>query len=505
MEYNKIPVTFHKRRRTTTEEINYVYDIKQVLVISGIEGLPETFRVDFCNEGDEKTKPMLGSNGSVEIPDEYLQTGKLVKAYIVLSGTEGDVETRYEIDIPVRFRPPDSGETPTPEEQSIIDQLIAALNEGVESAEQSAEDAEAWAKGTRGGEAVTEEDETFENNASYYASKAEASAEAAAGSAKEAGTSAEKAANAKTAAETAQGKAETAKQTAETAKDGAVAAKDQAQRIVDGAASAIDQAKTAAVNTVTSAGDSQITRIGGAGTEAVSAVGSARTAAVSAVNDAGRTQVTAVQEEGARQKAAAKEQADAAAGSAREAGTARDGAVAAKTAVENLSVTAESIDPESSASVQKTLVDGIVHLLFGIPRGMKGEKGDPPSIEEYAGLVTAWLDEHITQPTTPIVDPSLNIEGAAADAAATGLIKAVVNGIAMEDTALITLERETEFTFWLGRAFKVLDDLTDDLVAAVAAEIAKLPQDENGQAIVESIAEGNSWIQQLLHEVEGTV
>ncbi len=505
MEYNKIPVTFRTRRRASTEEINYRYDIKQVLVIDGIDELPEYFRVDFCNEGDSSTKPMIGTAAGVEIPDEYLLTGKPIKAYLVLSGTGGDVQTRYEIDIPVRLRPPDSGETPTPEEQSVIDQLIAALNAGVAEAEQgaedaeaSAEDSEAWAKGTRKGEAVTEEDETYQNNAAYFADQAGRYAGGAGASAQRS----EEAALAAIAAKNAAGRFVT---DAETAKDGAVEAKNQAQNIVDGASAAIEQKKTEAVDAVNSAGNTQTTRVNNAGTDAVGAVAAARNTAVNAVNDAGSTQVEAVTEEGTRQKAAAKEQADAAAGSAREAGTARDGAVAAKTAIENLGVTAESLDPESSASVQKTLVDGIVQLLFGIPRGTKGEKGDPPSIEEYAGLVTAWLDEHITQPTTPIVDPSLNIEGAAADAAATGLIKAVVNGIAMEDTALITLERETEFTFWLGRAFKVLDDLTDDLVAAVAAEIAKLPQDENGQAIVESIAEGNSWIQQLLHEVEGTV
>lgn len=439
MEYNKIPVTFHKRRRTSTEEINYVYDIKQVLVISGIEGLPETFRVDFCNEGDAETKPMLGSGGSVEIPDEYLQTGKLVKAYIVLSGTEGDVETRYEIDIPVRFRPPDSGETPTPEQQSIIDQLIAALNEGVESAEQSAEDSEAWAKGTRGGEAVTEEDETFEKNAFYYAAKAGASADAAANSAGAASTSAGDAANAKTAAETAQGKAEAAQQAAETARDGAVAAKDQAQRIVDGAASAIDQAKTTAVNAVNAAGDTQTGRVANAGTSAVSAVGSAKTAAVQAVNEAGTTQVSAVnsagttqvqsvQEEGARQTAAARAQAEAAAESATKAGEARDAAVAAKTRTE-----------EVAASIP----------------------------HDYSEL-SEEVDE-IVQDTT---------------------------GIATEATAKELLEEEEVLTFLTDAFLRSLDGFLGRIEDS-------LPSNETGLAIVEELNLGNSLLSLLLEEVPG--
>jgi len=336
MEYNKIPVTFRTRRRASTEEINYRYDIKQVLVIDGIDELPEYFRVDFCNEGDSSTKPMIGTAAGVEIPDEYLLTGKPIKAYLVLSGTGGDVQTRYEIDIPVRLRPPDSGETPTPEEQSVIDQLIAALNAGVAEAEQSAEDAEAsaedseaWAKGTRKGETVTEEDETYQNNAAYFADQAGRYAGGAGASAQRS----EEAALAAIAAKNAAGRFAT---DAETAKAGAVEAKNQAQNIVDGASAAIEQKKTEAVDAVNSAGNTQTTRVNNAGTDAVGAVAAARNTAVSAVNDAGSTQVTAVQEEGARQKAAAKEQADAAARSATDAETAKDGAVAAKNRAEEV-------------------------------------------------------------------------------------------------------------------------------------------------------------------------
>lgn len=435
MEYNKIPVTFRTRRRASTEEINYRYDIKQVLVIDGIDELPEYFRVDFCNEGDSSTKPMIGTAAGVEIPDEYLLTGKPIKAYIVLSGTGGDVQTRYEIDIPVRLRPPNSGETPTPEEQSVIDQLIAALNAGVAEAEQSAEDAEAsaedseaWAKGTRKGEAVTEEDETYQNNAAYFADQAGRYAGGAGASAQRS----EDAALAAIAAKNAAGRFAT---DAETAKNGAVEAKNQAQNIVDGASAAIEQKKTEAVDAVNSAGNTQTTRVNNAGTDAVGAVAAARNTAVNAVNDAGRTQVEAVTEEGTRQKAAAKEQADAAADSAREAGTARDGAVAAK--------------------------DRAEEVLRSIPPDYSELSGDVSDLEEF--LV----------------------------------------GAATENTAQTLLGNEEEFTFWFGFFLDLLDNLTDNLVASVQAEIDKLPQDENGQAIAASIAEGNSWLQMLLHEVPG--
>ena len=47
---------------------------------------------------------------------------------------------------------------------------------------------------------------------------------------------------------------------------------------------------------------------------------------------------------------------------------------------------------------------------------------DPAKISE---AVTAWMDENITQPTDPVVDASLSVSGAAADAAKTGEVKAL--------------------------------------------------------------------------------
>ena len=51
--------------------------------------------------------------------------------------------------------------------------------------------------------------------------------------------------------------------------------------------------------------------------------------------------------------------------------------------------------------------------------------------------VEAWLNDHITQPTTPVVDDTLSIQGAAADAKATGEeIGNISNDIASIDTLL---------------------------------------------------------------------
>lgn len=51
-------------------------------------------------------------------------------------------------------------------------ELMASYAEVAERADQSAEDSEAWAVGTRNGSAVLPEDETYDNNSKYWASKA---------------------------------------------------------------------------------------------------------------------------------------------------------------------------------------------------------------------------------------------------------------------------------------------------------------------------------------------
>lgn len=130
MANNTITVAFGATRKIIATPINYQYDQKQILIIKGIN-LPEYYTVDFCNEGDAQTKPVVGTADGVEIPDEYMLTGKKIKAYIVIVDGES-VQTRYEVTIPVNNRPARTDIEPTPEEQSQIDQLIAQLNEAVQ-------------------------------------------------------------------------------------------------------------------------------------------------------------------------------------------------------------------------------------------------------------------------------------------------------------------------------------------------------------------------------------
>lgn len=182
---NETLVYFGKSREITTTAL-YQYDYGQLLIIKDIE-LPRTFEVHFCNEGDAITVTTVGGQEGILIPDSFLLTGKTILAYFYLHEGPSDGKTEYKIRIPVIARPEPKDIEPTPVEQSTISQLMTAMNDAVEitdanaeiavqsanGARQSSENAEAWAVGERNGEAVDQNDETYQNNAKFYAHMAE--------------------------------------------------------------------------------------------------------------------------------------------------------------------------------------------------------------------------------------------------------------------------------------------------------------------------------------------
>lgn len=154
------------------------WDRGKKLKLTGAE-LPQAYTVEFCNPGDRQTVGAVGGEDGVDIPNELLQTGKPITAYLVLqTGTdERGTERWISIYVKPRELPPD--DIPDPEQASAIDQAIAALDQAVADCGELAEDAEAWAVGTRDGEPVSAADTTYHNNAKYYAEQAAESEEAA--------------------------------------------------------------------------------------------------------------------------------------------------------------------------------------------------------------------------------------------------------------------------------------------------------------------------------------
>lgn len=138
---NIVNAVFDGSRRKAITCPLFQYDYGQIMKISGIE-LPASYQVQFSNTEDAGvSKTMLGDADGVQIPDEYLLTGDYIYAFVYLHETEDDGETEYVIEIPVIRRPVPSEETPTPAEQSLIDQLLEQLNQGVEAAEAAADQA----------------------------------------------------------------------------------------------------------------------------------------------------------------------------------------------------------------------------------------------------------------------------------------------------------------------------------------------------------------------------
>lgn len=167
-------------RETLIEDGIFQWDYGQVLQFVGID-LPDTYEVHFANPGSPEAAPQIGGASGVNIPDAVLTSGGPVNAWVFLHTGEDDGETVYQVTIPVIQRPKPGDEEPSPVEQSVITQAIAALNSGVTRAETAAtsaeEDAilsESWAVGGTGTRPGEDSD-----NAKHYAEVAQQGAEAA--------------------------------------------------------------------------------------------------------------------------------------------------------------------------------------------------------------------------------------------------------------------------------------------------------------------------------------
>ena len=133
------------------------------LQIEGVE-LPQTYEVDFSNSEHNGTSvTMIGNSDGVLIPSQFISSGKDVFAFLYHVG-EDFGRTVYKFRIPNKLRPDRTEETPTPEEQSVIDQAISALNSAVAQTAQDVIDADASAQSAS---ADADRAEQAANNAGY--------------------------------------------------------------------------------------------------------------------------------------------------------------------------------------------------------------------------------------------------------------------------------------------------------------------------------------------------
>lgn len=120
------------------------YDYGQILKFTNAE-LPDVYEVHFSNEENGESLTMIGDENGVDIPDELLQTGKNIYVWLYLHAGDSDGETEFYGLIPVMGRSAKTDYEPTPVQQDVITQTIAALNAARNAAAGSASSASAAA------------------------------------------------------------------------------------------------------------------------------------------------------------------------------------------------------------------------------------------------------------------------------------------------------------------------------------------------------------------------
>ena len=142
--------------------------------------LPAAYQVDFSNKLTGGTAlTVVGNEDGALIPTSLIDSGKDVYAFLYYTGV-GFGKTTHVFRINNNRRAKRGTPAPSPEQQSVIDATIAALNDAVES---TAADAEQTASDAAQAEAARTAAETAEDNAEASATAAAQSEANAAGSA----------------------------------------------------------------------------------------------------------------------------------------------------------------------------------------------------------------------------------------------------------------------------------------------------------------------------------
>ena len=116
----------------------YQYNYGMVLRITGIN-LPTAYEVDFANDVNGTSITQIGGADGVTIPSQLFVPGQAIYCWLREHPTQDSGITTAIAVIPISPRATITDEEPTPEEQSAIDQAIAALNDAVDKAEDAVE------------------------------------------------------------------------------------------------------------------------------------------------------------------------------------------------------------------------------------------------------------------------------------------------------------------------------------------------------------------------------
>ena len=139
MRGNRIKVRLVQDVCVQSKQSLFQYDYGQTLILEGVK-LPIAYEVHFSNKLYGQSKTQIGNSEGVAIPDEYLVTGERVYFWIYLHEGESDGETEYNGFINVKKRAEPTDMTPTPVQQDVITETLAALNAAVEQTGQDLAD-----------------------------------------------------------------------------------------------------------------------------------------------------------------------------------------------------------------------------------------------------------------------------------------------------------------------------------------------------------------------------
>jgi hypothetical protein len=134
---NIIKAVFGGRREARTAAL-FQWDYGIILQFIG-PALPVAYEVHFSASPTGEAAVVIGDEDGVAIPDEYLTKAGILFAWVYLHTGDSDGETRYTVTIPVTARAKPTDYEPTPVEQGVIQQAIAALNAGVKTVEDAVE------------------------------------------------------------------------------------------------------------------------------------------------------------------------------------------------------------------------------------------------------------------------------------------------------------------------------------------------------------------------------
>lgn len=137
---NILEVTFEQGQTFATATRLWKGDYGQILLIHGPE-LPGYYEVHFASTKDGTPEVSVGTPSGVQIPNRLLQAEGYIYAWVFLHVGENDGATKFQVKIPVEERgiPVDQE---TPEDQTAVQQAIAALNAETGRAEAAADAAE---------------------------------------------------------------------------------------------------------------------------------------------------------------------------------------------------------------------------------------------------------------------------------------------------------------------------------------------------------------------------